>query len=116
MAKAAPSELSEQIKLCVALDKMGVLYYAVPNGGKRGYLEAINFKRSGVKAGVPDLCIPEPRKSYHGLYIELKRTNGGVVSESQVFWMRQLRSKGYKAEVCHGAAEAILVIKEYFEC
>ena len=30
------------------------------------------MKRQGVKAGVPDICLPVARNGYHGLYIELK--------------------------------------------
>lgn len=111
-----PTEFSEQIKLCVALDKLGLLYYAVPNGGKRSYLEAINFKRGGVKAGVPDICVAEARSPYHGLYIELKRLKGGRVSEEQQHWIDALQARGYRAEVCKGAAEAMAVIEDYLKC
>jgi len=115
-SKSIPTELSEQIKLCVALDKLGLIYYAIPNGGRRSYIEAVNFKRSGVKAGVPDVCIVEPRGAYHGLYIELKRIKRGVVSESQQYWLATLRAKGYRAEVCKGVGEALIVIEEYLKC
>ena len=47
--------------------------YHIPNGGKRGKIEAARFKAMGVKAGVPDLCLPVPMGRYHGLYIEMKR-------------------------------------------
>lgn len=48
------------------------LLYHIPNGGSRNRLEAANLKRQGVKAGVPDLCLPVASGKYHGLYIELK--------------------------------------------
>ena len=47
------------------------LLYHVPNGGSRNTLEAANLKRQGVKAGVPDLCLPVARQGHHGLYIEM---------------------------------------------
>ena len=48
------------------------LLFHVPNGGKRNAAEAARFKAMGVKAGVPDLCLPVPRGGYAGLYIEMK--------------------------------------------
>lgn len=53
------------------------LLYHVPNGGSRKKSEAGRFKAEGVKAGVPDLCLPVARGGYHGLYIELKRLKQG---------------------------------------
>ena len=49
------------------------LIYHVPNGGSRNTLEAANLKRQGVKAGVPDLCLPVPKNGFHGLISRLKR-------------------------------------------
>ena len=48
------------------------MLYHVPNGGKRNPAEAARFKAMGVKAGVPDLCLPVPMNGYAGLYIEMK--------------------------------------------
>lgn len=48
------------------------LLHHIPNGGSRNQLEAANLKRQGVKAGVPDLCLPVPRNGKHGLYVEMK--------------------------------------------
>lgn len=47
------------------------LLYHVPNGGSRHKAEAGRLRAEGVKAGVPDLCLPVARGQYHGLYIEL---------------------------------------------
>lgn len=41
------------------------LLHHIPNGGSRNQLEAANLKRQGVKAGVPDLCLPVPRNGKH---------------------------------------------------
>ena len=82
------------------------LLHAIPNGGSRHPVEAKHLKAQGVKAGVPDICLPVARQGYHGLYIELKRMKGGRVSEAQQKWMDDLRDQGYKAEVCHGFDEA----------
>ena len=89
------------------------MLYAIPNGGKRAIKTAIALKAQGVKSGVPDMCLPVSRGGYHGLYIELKRQKGGVVSETQKSWITALAKQGYKAVVCRGADEAIGTIKEY---
>lgn len=105
-----------QVKVCVFLDKLGILYHAIPNGGKRPALEAFKMKRTGLKPGVPDLFIAEPRGAYHGFYIELKKPKGGVVSDVQKYWIAELRRKGFKAEVHNGHISAIQAIEEYLKC
>ena len=52
------------------------LLHHIPNGGKRDARTAANLKKEGVKAGVPDMCLPVARGQYHGLYIELKTRKG----------------------------------------
>lgn len=85
----------------------------IPNGGYRNGKEAVNLKRQGVKAGIPDLFLPCARKGFHGLYIELKRAKGGKVSEAQSETIEWLRCQGYAVEVCCGADEAQKVIEWY---
>lgn len=91
------------------------LLFHIPNGGKRGKREAARFRDMGVKAGVPDLCLPVPRGNYAGLYIEMKRRKGGVVSPEQKKWISSLRGRGYAAEVARGGAEAVAIIEGYLE-
>lgn len=88
------------------------LIYHIPNGGKRGKSEAVRLKHGGVKKGVPDLCLPVPRKNYHGLYIEMKYGNGRT-SKEQKEWILNLNNQGYKAVVCNGFEEAKEVIERY---
>lgn len=91
------------------------LMFAIPNGGSRNRIEAHNLKLEGVKAGVPDICLPVPSGNYHGLYIELKRTKGGVLSPAQKDYIKALTEHGYLAVVAKGATEAIKVITEYLK-
>lgn len=91
------------------------LMHHIPNGGKRSKSEAARFKAQGVKAGVPDICLPCARGGYHGLYIELKRTKGGKLSAAQKEWIDALRGQDYKAVVCYGFDEAKGIITEYLE-
>lgn len=111
--KAVPTEDQEQIMLATWLTKQGIRFYAIPNGGQRNLFEALKFKRMGLSPGIPDLCIPIPSGSYHGLYLELKRMSGGKVSDNQAEWLDFLREKGYQAQVAKGFEEARAIILDY---
>ena len=113
-------EAAEQIKLFRWVDLVSKNYYPelrllyhIPNGGSRNELEAVNLKKQGVRAGVPDLCLPVARGRYHGLYIELKRQKGGKLSEDQKKWLDDLFAQGYLAVRCDGADEAIGILSNY---
>ncbi|MHB1153550.1 MAG: VRR-NUC domain-containing protein [Eubacteriales bacterium] len=104
----------EWAELCTgAIPELAWLYH-VPNGGYRNKIEAMKFKRMGVKSGVPDLVLPVARSGYHGLYIELKAKDG-IVSEKQREWLNNLRHQGYFAIACFGADETISIIKNYLK-
>ena len=75
--------------------------FHVPNGGKRDRVTAAKLKAEGVKAGVPDIVLPVPRGSYHGLWIELKVDNGKP-SKEQREWLDYLNASGYCALLCYG--------------
>jgi hypothetical protein len=109
-----PTEDQEQTKFVVWLTKKKIRFYAIPNGGSRNLFEAMKLKRTGVQPGVPDICIPIPSGQYHGLYIEMKRKKGGIISESQKDWMNFLRNNGYCSEITHGFDEACHVVLTYF--
>lgn len=89
------------------------LLYHPANGGKRGKQEAAKFKRMGVKPGVPDLCLPVARGGFHGLYVEMKRRDGGRVSSEQRTWLAHLTAQGYRALVAEGHEQAIALIRDY---
>lgn len=80
--------------------------FHVPNGGLRNRISAARLKAQGVKPGVPDFLLLEARGDYHGLAIELKRSDGGRLSDNQDMWLVKLQCAGYKTAVCHGALEA----------
>ncbi|MBP3656659.1 MAG: VRR-NUC domain-containing protein [Clostridia bacterium] len=89
------------------------LMYHIPNGGKRSKSEAVRFRLEGVRAGVPDICLPAARGEWHGLYIELKRRKGGVISGEQSAWIEALTREGYCAGVCRGWEAAAKMIIKY---
>ena len=116
-----PTEAEEQITLFEwARLQRGkypelTLLYHVPNGGSRNKAEAGRLRAEGVKAGVPDLCLPVPRGRFHGLYNELKRRRGGRVDELQVAWKEELMKQGYSVALCKGWEAAAEVILNYLE-
>ncbi len=116
-ATQAPTqtEHAAQTALCDWLDikHPDVLYYAVPNAGKRGRQAQGRALAEGLKAGVPDLCICEARGDHHGLYIELKRERGGTVSPEQEYWLEALDQRGYRAIVCRGFEAAVRAIEDF---
>lgn len=87
--------------------------FHIPNGGKRRKTEAARFKAMGVKAGVPDLFLPVPIGRYHGLFVEMKRREGGKLSEDQKDWIEGLSENGYCVHRCDGWQEAVRVLEDY---
>ncbi len=108
-----PPEQDEQIVFADWLRAKKIKFSASANGGSRHLLEAVKLKRMGVSKGYPDVSIPLARKGYHGLYIELKRVKGGVVSPEQQEWGEYLMSEGYAWHVANGASEAIKIVLDY---
>ena len=86
----------------------GVRIFAVPNGEQRSPSVACRLKTEGVMRGVPDLFVPA-----WGLWIEMKRTKGGVVSVEQTDWIEYLQGLGYAAVVCRGCDEAKAVAEKH---
>ena len=119
-ANYTPKESEEQCAFIQWCSMMASKYddldsiYAIPNGGSRNSIEAKNLKLTGVKAGVPDLFLPVAKKGKHGLYIEMKRKEGGRVSDYQKEWIARLNRQGYEAVVCKGLDEAIKVVEDYY--
>ena len=86
--------------------------FAVPNGGKRDAVTAINLKRQGVKAGVLDMMLLIPRKGYSGLMVELKVKNRPPTPD-QLSFAEKARNNGFKAIFCNGSDAAVMAIEEY---
>lgn len=115
-----PSESSQQQALFAwsALPEIRSQYpqlkwmFAIPNGGKR--FNPGKFVAEGVKSGVPDIFLPYPNKGYSGLWIEMKRLKGGVVSNEQTEFIAHLTSMGYAVNVAFGFEQAKMIIVSYF--
>jgi hypothetical protein len=106
----APSEHIEQSLLVQWFRRSypNVLIFAIPNGGARSRATAGKLKVEGVVPGIPDLFVPEWK-----LWIEMKRTKGGIVSPEQLGMIEYLQSVGYCAIVGKGAEDAKAQILEF---
>ena len=99
-------EQNEQITFIRWCEVMGATVpdlrriYHIPNGGKRGKVEAAIFKAMGVRAGVPDLFLPVASGNKHGLYIEMK-ADKGKPTENQLDWLEYLARAGYEVAICY---------------
>lgn len=89
--------------------------FAIPNGGMRNVREAAKLKRTGVKAGVPDLFLAYPNGTHHGLFIEMKRRNGNKPTKQQLEMLTRLQAVGYEAIVSYGWEYACEFIQYYLE-
>ena len=91
-----------------------LLLAAIPNGGHRRAMEAVKLKAEGVVAGMPDLCLLEPKNGVHGLFIEMK-TEDGKVSEQQKKIHAQLAERGYCVKVCRSFQDGQQAIIDYLK-
>lgn len=76
MKRRANPEAIIQKAVCAHLRKRGrrgMVWFHVPNGGKRGKVEAAIFKTMGVKPGVSDLILLHNGRAYA---LELKADHG----------------------------------------
>lgn len=120
-ASPVPTESNEQQTLFAWAKAMSGKYpelamlYHIPNEGKRSVRTGARLKAEGLRAGVPDICLPVPRNGHHGLYIELKRRRNSRVTQEQMQWIGDLAAQGYVAAVCRGCDEAISLIQSYLD-
>ena len=94
--------------------------HAIPNGGDRNMAVASNMKAEGVRAGVPDVCLPVARGGYHALYVEFKkptrrREKNGGLSDVQLIFKNALTELGNCVIVVYTWEEALSVTLKYLE-
>lgn len=114
----APSEDVEQahlMKWCLFMEstfpELDCIFH-IPNEGKRTAAAGGRLKQIGMRAGVPDICLPVKRGQYSSLFIELKKI-GGKPTKEQIDWLEKLERQGSCVAVCEGAETAEEVIKAY---
>jgi len=74
-----------QMAVAERLDLMNIFWYHVANERKTNKLTGHYLKLKGVKPGVSDVTVMEPRGIYHGFVCELK-TEGNKLSDKPYIW------------------------------
>ena len=112
-----PLEEAEQREFASWCDAKGLLWVHIPNERKASAFALFELERQGLKKGFPDNFIAEPRGSFHGLLIELKRAKKSLSKKTpeQRQWIKALNEKGYKAAFCYGAEEAKRLVLDYLK-
>ena len=118
-----PSENQEQRALVRWLSLHPVLknhFCKNNNEGKRTAAQGYNLNLMGLRSGVSDLFIYYPTKTYHGLFLEIKRNGHYPTSSrktstwiSQEKFIETVKSVGYAGAFCFGWEDGKRVIEEY---
>lgn len=92
------------------------------NEGKRSPVTGHRLKQLGLKPGASDLFIFYPSKTYHGLFLEIKRNKKYTPSEmSTPTWIAQekfiesAKKVGYWGDFCYGFSDGIRIIEAYLK-
>ena len=88
------------------------LLFAVPNGGSRNKIEAVNLKRQGVKSGISDVILLIPRGGFSALCLEFKAKTGIQSAEQKEFQI-QAENNGNKYVIVRSTAQAIEEVRNY---
>ena len=75
------------------------LMFSIPNGAYKSQYAQGLFKRTGLRAGVPDVFFPVSRCGFLGMFIEFKSATGRV-SPAQKTWIENLTKEGYLVTTC----------------
>lgn len=103
-----------QEQCCLILDLTKLVYYSVPNGANKTQMQAQLFKQTGLKKGVPDLCIVDSTfTDFKGLYVELK-FGKSTTSPEQKEWLNKLVTRGYAIAVVRTTNEFIELLKMHY--
>jgi hypothetical protein len=120
-----PTEHQEQRALVKWLSLHPVLkdcYMKNNNEGKRTEAQTWGLKQLGLRPGVSDLFIAHPTRTYHGLWLEVKRNMSYPPSSrktqtwvQQQEWVERMRSAGYEAKFCYGWEEGRQIVEDYLK-
>jgi len=98
-----------QCAICQVLDAHKILYFAVPNGGKRPPKTASFLKAEGVLAGVSDLVILLPNAK--AVFVEVKTAKNGQ-QDTQKLFQSNVEKLDFKYLIWRSVDDAVKFIKE----
>jgi len=118
-------EQQEQVAFVAYLELLGLKFTALPfSTFTKSWKQKNTNKRMGVRAGLPDLLIIIPTdKGRNGiarlLFIEMKRTKGGHLSDAQREWIATLNAvddgSRVAAFVAKGYDQAVGIVNSYLK-
>ena len=101
--------------------RLSELLIMIPNGAvlagdaKHRAMQMNRMKKLGFRPGVSDYFLPVPVGVHHGLWLEMKRTSRGILSDAQLEFHAAMRTQGYATAVSVGFEQAINAIKRYLK-
>ena len=106
----------DDLQMAVAqyLDLVSLAWFHVANERRTSVRAGARLKRKGVKPGVPDVLIFEPKGKYHGLALELK-IKGNYMTLEQKHWFTRLEMKGWFCKCCYNFDEVQETVTNYLE-
>jgi hypothetical protein len=99
-----------QVWFTTQLNRKGIFYFAVPNGGQRNKIEAIRLNSEGVRSGVADLVLM--LENGKALFVELKILKG-VQSPNQKEFERNCIMRGFDYLLLKGRASCELFLNNF---
>jgi hypothetical protein len=106
---AEQAALIRWVRLHEQIEPRLKLLYAIPNGEARSARAGARLKAEGVRAGVPDLCLPVNCRDLSALYIEMKAP-GGRQSKAQIEWAALASRCRNHVEVCTSWTQAAIIL------
>ncbi len=112
MKKIIPTEYEECVVFSQWLTLKGIKHSHIPNETfTKSWRAKMKNKMMGVSSGVPDYIVCAPKAL---LFIEMKRTKGGILSKEQTEWLEALyKYMSVLACTCKGAEEAIKKVERF---
>jgi hypothetical protein len=95
--------------------ELAPLFFAVPNGARRGRIEGGWMKAEGLKKGVADMILLFRNCQYGFLCIEFK-TKEGRQSAEQVDFEHCVEFSGGKYVICRSLDEFEIAVNNYVLC
>ena len=89
--------------------------FAIPNGGSRNAIDAVNMKRTGTLSGAWDLFLSVPSANRHGMYIEMKRDDKNAKLTPNQIAFQEANKAHYHFVVCRTIKEFQTAINSYLK-
>lgn len=86
--------------------------FKISNEGMRSPALGRSMKEEGLRSGVADLFLAVPMRGHHGMFLELKKSNG-IVSDEQREFLADMHAAGFQTRVAYDTKSAMNYISEY---